>query len=338
LATVATSRSSRADDPSAPIAITWDALPSCPSKDEVQYEIERVLGGPPNPESRRYLRAEARVSRFGSGFHLHLITDLGGAVGERDLDGPTCGAVARAAALIVALTFDPDAVARQARAVARGSSPAPPAPPSAAPASPPPPLPERAAVIPPAPLRPPTPPPRAEEPAAKPRPPFVLGLTGAIGVGALPEVGGAFGGRVGVILGRVRVDLGGSFWPEKTATLAAHPSEGGRVRLATGEATGCYALLRNRALELSPCLGLELGSMAASSFGAESNGSGSALWVAPLAEVEAAVPIGRYVAAWLGLAAIVPALRPPFVFDPSGTVFTAGPVVGRATVGLELRF
>jgi hypothetical protein len=89
----------------------------------VRAEIERALGGPPDPATRRYLRAEAHVKQVGAGFHLHLVTDLGGAVGERDLDGPTCAAVARAAAVIVALTFDPEAVAR--RASAAGSAPKP---------------------------------------------------------------------------------------------------------------------------------------------------------------------------------------------------------------------
>jgi hypothetical protein len=103
-----------AGDAGEPIALAWVAPPGCPSEREVRAEIERVLGGPPDPASQPYLRAEARVSGGrGGGFHVHLITHLGGVIGERDLHGPTCAAVANAAALIVALTFDPAALARR---------------------------------------------------------------------------------------------------------------------------------------------------------------------------------------------------------------------------------
>src|SRR6185312_1294183 len=114
-ASLAAAAPARAAEPEGPITLTWPTVAGCPDEREVRAEIERVLGGPPSAASRRYLRAQATVSRGnGGGYHVHLVTDLGGVTGEREFDGPTCAAVARAAALIVALTFDPDALARRA--------------------------------------------------------------------------------------------------------------------------------------------------------------------------------------------------------------------------------
>jgi hypothetical protein len=339
LALLAAPSVAAAGDPE-PIVLAWTSLAGCPGEGDVRVEIERVLGGPPDPATRRYLRAEAKVTRAGAGFHVHLVTDLGGVTGERDLDGPTCAAVANATALIVALTFDPEALSRRSEAAKPPPPPAPPAPPPTPPPSPlepsllPPPLPD--ASPPPTPL----PPPVAPAPVAPPersRPVFALGVVGAASLGALPGVGAGLGGRLGVLVGRFRADLSASYWPEHTATLTARPTAGGKIQLVAGDATACWALLR-APLEVSPCLGLELGSMSATGFGVKANSDGSALWVAPALEASAALPIGRHFAARLDVGLLVPALRPPFVLQGAGTVYTAGPVVGRATLGLEARF
>ena len=331
-----------AGEPGDPIALGWTSLPGCPGERQVHAEIERVLGGPPDPASRRYLRAEARVSRAGAGFHVHIVTDLGGVTGERDIDGPTCAAVANAAALIVALTFDPDALSRRAEGAAPPPAPAaPPAaatPPSAAlePSILPPPLPD-AAVPREAPAwSPPVAPPSADR-VRRGRPVFAVGAVGSASIGALPKVGGGVGGRAGILVDRFRFDVSASYWPEQTATLPSQPTAGGRVSLVAGDASACWAVLR-APVEVLPCLGLELGSMSATGFGVLSNGSGSALWIAPVAEAALALPIGERFAARLDLGVLVPAERPPWGGGGGGAVYTAGPVVGRAALGLEVRF
>jgi hypothetical protein len=328
-----------AGDPEGPITLAWSAVASCPDAGEVRAEIDRVLGGPPSPESRRYLRAQATVSSSArGGFHVHLVTDLGGVPGERDFDGPTCAAVARATALIVALTFDPDALTRHAEAP---PLPPPPPPPPPAPPAPPPrvppyvpdptllpePLPDTGPLLPPA------------LPDGARRVLFAAGVVGSVSLGDVPKVGAAIGGRLGILVDRFRVDLSLSYWPDQTATLATLPAAGGHVHLLAGAASGCWAALR-APVELSPCLGVEVGSMGATGFGVSAPGSGSALWVAPLAQAAAALPFAGRFAARLDLAALVPVLRPPFVLTGTGPapVYTAGPVVGRATLGLEARF
>lgn len=344
-----------AGDAGDPIVLVWAGPPGCPGERHLRAEIERVLGGPPDPASRRYLRAEARASRAGNdGYHVHLVTDLGGVLGERDFDGPTCAAVANAAALIVALTFDPEALARRGEAAAPSPHPPLPAP---APSFSPPARDSSAAVpepsVPPPFAAPPSPPPRpppgprSPPPAASPRagadraprrrPGFAVGPIGAASIGALPRVGAGVGGRVGVLVGRFRADVSGSYWPAQTATLANRPTAGADVRLIAGAGSACYAVLR-APFELSPCVGLEVGSMAATGFGVRWPGGGSALWIAPLAQAAAALPIGQHFAVRLDLGVLVPVERPPFVLAGAGTVYTAAALVGRATLGVELRF
>jgi hypothetical protein len=349
LAVLAVSGAAFADEP-APIVLRWSAPAGCPTESEVREDVDRVLGGAPAASSPRHLRAEAVVTRAGkAGFRIHLVTDMGGSLGERDFGGPTCRAVAKAAAVIVALTFDPDAIARKSGSVAPPSPtpgpadqvatpPAPP-PPSAAPAAPeplppptPPPLP-----LPPSVEPPPPPPPAPSAPSAPGRPRFVIGVTTAVSLGALPGVGVGFGGHAGILAGRFQADLSAAYWPARTATLAARPTVGGDFRLAAGDARACVAVLR-APVELGPCVGLEVGSMSADGFGVRSPGSGSALWIAPLAEAALALPLGRLFALRLDVGVLAPVERPPFVLENVGPVFGASAVVGRAALGAEVRF
>jgi hypothetical protein len=157
-------------------------------------------------------------------------------------------------------------------------------------------------------------------------------------LGALPKVGGGIGGRFGIIVAeRLRVDVGGAYWPGEPATLPSRPTAGGTIRLAAADASACYALFRS-IVELSPCLGIEVGSMGGTGFGIRTGESGASPWVAPHLGGAVTVPASRRVAAWLGVDALAPVLRPPFVLTGAGTAFTAARVVGRASLGLEARF
>jgi hypothetical protein len=345
-----------ADEPAAPIVLRWAAPPGCPTESEVRDDVDRVLGGAPAATSPRHLRAEAVVTRAGTGgFRIHLVTDMGGSLGEREFGGPTCRAVAKAAAVIVALTFDPDAIARKAAGGAPVKSPAPtpvelPAPPTPAleiPRLPSPPSPPAPAPLPPVlpppvltrpapPLYPPVAPPAPPAPPSA-RPRFVIGATTAASLGALPGVGVGFGGHAGVLVGRFLTDLSAAYWPARAATLASRPAVGGDFRLLAGDARACFAVLVSP-IALGPCAGVEVGSMSADGFGVRSPGSGSVLWVAPLVEATAALPIGRYFAIRLDVGVLAPIERPPFVLENVGPVFGASAAVGRVALGAEVHF
>ncbi|MEZ4447775.1 MAG: hypothetical protein R3B72_52345, partial [Polyangiaceae bacterium] len=93
-----------------PIILSWEAPADCPSQGEVRQRIDERLGG--SPSEGRHLRASALVTHVDDGpYRVLLRTDLDGIEGERRLEADSCGALADAAALVIALTFDPEAVA-----------------------------------------------------------------------------------------------------------------------------------------------------------------------------------------------------------------------------------
>ena len=90
-------------------------------------EAQRLLGGAPDPTGRKRLVADARVTRTKEGsYRVRLETTMAGTAGERTLEAPSCKALADAAALVLALTFDPKAVeAARGTSPAQGTSPSP---------------------------------------------------------------------------------------------------------------------------------------------------------------------------------------------------------------------
>ncbi|WP_437533825.1 hypothetical protein WME79_07390 [Sorangium sp. So ce726] len=116
------------------IDLRWEAPDGCPPVDEVRNEIARLLG---TSEQRQPIEVEIAIARERD---ERLRLDLrirAPAPGERVIHGDDCASMSRAAALIVAMSIDPDAVARNAAA-----QPAPPqaiaAPAASAPRPPPP--------------------------------------------------------------------------------------------------------------------------------------------------------------------------------------------------------
>jgi hypothetical protein len=71
---------------------------------QMERQIARVSGTA--PRDRGVLRAVVDIAADERGWHAHVATDYGGEAGERTLEGPTCHAVARAAALVIVLTID----------------------------------------------------------------------------------------------------------------------------------------------------------------------------------------------------------------------------------------
>jgi hypothetical protein len=99
-------RSGRADEPRL-LDLTWRAPAECSMGAEMERRIARLSGTA--PRDRGVLRAVVDIWADERGWHAHVATDYGGEAGERTLEGPTCHAVARAAALVIALTIDSNA-------------------------------------------------------------------------------------------------------------------------------------------------------------------------------------------------------------------------------------
>ncbi|WP_437760692.1 hypothetical protein [Sorangium sp. So ce1389] len=113
------------------VELRWEAPDGCPAGDEVRNEIIRLLG---SSEQRQPIEVDIAVAREGDARLRLALRIRQPAPGERVLQGDDCASMSRAAALIVAMSIDPDAVARNAAAQPQ----APDAPVARAPRSPPP--------------------------------------------------------------------------------------------------------------------------------------------------------------------------------------------------------
>lgn len=156
--------------------------------------------------------------------------------------------------------------------------------------------------------------------------------------GSLPGISFAFGGRAAAVIGAFRFELGAGVWLDRRTSVAQMPSAGGDVGLVAGSAGACWNVLRPGKLEVGPCLSFELGRLHAEGFGATTQGSGSALWSALQGGGLLAWAPVSWIAGVVRLDAAVPFARPTFVIEGLAPVFRSAPVVGRGTLGVEVRF
>jgi hypothetical protein len=311
------------------VNLRWSAPEGCPDAAHVTGEVDRLLGEE-SPRPAAQLDVAATVTRDDGGeLTVRLETQGDGGARVREIKGTSCAAVADAAALLVALIIDPVAASRAVPAPSPPVVPPPPVP------SPPPPAPPPPALPPPVPV-PPSPP----GPASTLRPSLrLLGWTLA-DAGSLPGISAAFGGKAVMVIAPLRFELGGGVWFDRRTTVPQQPSAGGNVGLAAGSADACWSFLRPGPLELGPCLGFELGRLHADGFGGTTQGGGSVLWSALQGGALFAWAPVRWIAGVLRLDAAVPFARPTFVIDVPAPVYVyrSSPVVGRATLAVEVRF
>ncbi|HVR63379.1 MAG TPA: hypothetical protein VMU50_15870, partial [Polyangia bacterium] len=94
------------------LSLTWQAPAGCPDGGDVEAQFARLLGGAGRAPAAKHLTATATVQPAAAGrWTLRLETALDGVPGQRALEGDSCWTVASAAALILALTIDPNATA-----------------------------------------------------------------------------------------------------------------------------------------------------------------------------------------------------------------------------------
>ena len=327
-------------------SLEWDAPPGCPDQGYVRGEVDRLVeGGGAVPI---HVDARAQVQRAADDrWRVHLVTLRNGATGERDLESTSCRSLADATALIVALTVDPERVA--AHQAPQPVAPPPPAdagpPETAAPAAtaaPPQPAPPRP---PPAPSTstspaPPRPPPAPSSSPPVPLPPGRVAIlpTLAGDVGTLPRPSYGVSLAAAVLLGRLRLEGFGTYWPPESAYLSASTPAGprGDVQLATGGARACIVALPGR-LELAACPGLEIGNLHGQGVGVRAALPADGLWVAATAAGRVTWRLLPNLGLTLDVGLAVPFLRDQIILDAT-TIHQAAVAAGRAAIGPELRF
>jgi len=294
------------------LRLTWDAPDTCPSATEVEGQFDRLLGGPARVPSVKRVEATATVRRASSGtWTLRLDTAVDNVAGHRDLDGDSCWAVAAAAALVLALTIDPNAAARASLTP----------------------------IGPPAPSLPAAPPPIAALPAApsaaKPFRPFFRAF-GGVAVALLPKPGAFLGLSAGVRRGWIDAELSALSSFETRAYAADRPGAGGYFRVLAFGTRGCgRATATASPIALRLCAGGEIERMTARGFGVELPGSGGATLVAALGAVVASRPLASWVEIALDLSGTVRPYHPAFVLTGVGKVFTVPSASAVVALGLN---
>ncbi|XYH98526.1 hypothetical protein ACMHYB_01820 [Sorangium sp. So ce1128] len=331
------------------VELDWIAPGECADRGRVLAEIEQRLGRPSAENGEPPLKARAVVSRNERGsWDLRLTTTFGETTRSRELHGETCAELADAAALIIALAIDPDAASRgipeaepDAGAGAGAISGADPGAGAAPEVDAAPDEPTAAEAPPPA-----SPTPGASAPAApaqlaaRPSSPLelrgTLRASGVLDTSSLPAVAPGAGISAGVLIGAFRAELSGTYFGAQRAFVEP-TTMGGDVHLTTGGLRLCYAM-RDRAFELGPCAGIEVGVMSAASFGAASPGSNRALWVAPYPGALATFALSDRIRVPLAIDVPFPVTRDRFVLVGIGAVHRSAAATFRASLGLEVRF
>ena len=280
----------------------WSAPEGCPSQQQVESEIARLVGGDLRLRDGSDLRAEVTVSG-GPAWSADLTTLHAGRIGRRRLEAPSCQAAADAVALIIALSIDPDAAA------AGGQAPA---------------------AAPPQVLQP---------PVSKPRALHILASVHGQGrVGTLPgaDVGAGLGVGLAGVRWRAEVRWTYGLRRDQTATLPSGAA--GRFNLAGGSLTACVDVGRGK-LAFGPCGTAEAGRVSATGYGAAAGFSKRTPWLALGGGVFAALMLSEHLRTAVEVDALAPLYRPDYVFDGfSGAVFKAPPVGGRALIDLSWAF
>jgi hypothetical protein len=155
--------------------------------------------------------------------------------------------------------------------------------------------------------------------------------------GALPQVAPGLSLAAALDVGRFRVVALGALFATAEARLAAG---GGDFRLAFGGALGCWRRPVGHATG-AVCAGAEVGALSGQGTGVSNSKLGTALWLAPRAELDLAIPLVARVRLALAAGAAAPVSRPSFVETVGGEtvrVHRAAPVAARATAGIEVGF
>lgn len=264
---------------------------------------------PPDPPG---VRTHARIEKVGPRYRATLDIESARSRGERVLEADSCDALARSAAVVVAMAVAPD----------RDDSPPP-------------------AVVTPAP--PPEPmaldqdlghvPPARNAPDARTR--VAIRAQAVADSGRMPTTAGGGGVAIGIDpLARLHLEIFGALFAEQDGRIDAE--RGATFSLLTAGARACWALTRG--VEIAPCVGLDVGRLAATGFGAQKVADGAAIVVAPEALVAARFPLAGAFGIRAGLGVLAPMSRQSFVITARGTIHEVPALALSGFVGPEVRF
>ena len=288
-----------------PFELVLEATSPCPEARALREKVIRLASV--GPETSGGLVAHVTIQSVGQArWSLTMRTEQNGLQGERTLEGPSCRAVADAAALTLALMLNPEA--QQPSTADAPSLP-----------------PRRPGRVRPRPTRRPSPQLASRQ--------VVVAGTAHVGlhVGALPTPGpelslGIAGGR-----GRGSVWLLGSYAPPQEKLL--EQDRGGRLWMLAVAAVGCWQLTRG-APNVRPCVGAAFNRIQGRGIHIDYPRSGTVYWVSPTAGALADVPLGSWLAIRAAALGQVPLARPVTYIEGTGPVHRPSLAEARLLGGL----
>ncbi len=272
--------------------LTWQAPPPCPAAQEIEREIARLVGNP--AAERGTLRALVEVTGSDDeGWRARVRSEYAGQSGERVLSGTNCRAVAKAVALVIALTIDSNAGKREMPAA--------------------PPVREREV---PAPAPPATPPPPPPGPS-----PWFIALGPRSELGLLKEPGIGFELGLGARIPAGALELTGAAYLPQSITVQ-HTAAGGRFLLVGAGLRLCPRIARG-GIDLFACAGASFDRLSAEGFGVTSPGSAVANLVTFMLGPRVDVALNGTLRLSFGIDANYTPGRASFVLQNIGRVHTA---------------
>lgn len=292
------------------LRLAWTAPPGCPSSAEVRAATLR--GVEARDASGGVLEAEARVERRedGVGWRVRLRTRQGASTGERAIEAATCGALADATAVILALALAPPG----AGAMSASPTLAPEAPASE---------PERAR--------------RGTGARSAGERLLALGASAAGDASTLPAA--TLGGSLTLAWtpGRFRVELDARRWASRSASVPSSIA-GARFSMTSVGGRGCWTALTSGLVDVAPCAGADAHLVTASGYGADANFAAGAEWAAIAGGALARLSLTSWLALRARAEAFVPLARPTFVVENDGLVHRPPTLGAAASLGAELLF
>jgi hypothetical protein len=303
-----------------PIKLGWTAPPECGDAQAVERDVQSMLGETSIPASRPPIEAEVTLRRAADArWDATLRTTTGELERERTLRADSCDEARRAIALLLALMLDPNA---RPEGVARPEQEKPTPAPSAPPPPPPPPAP---------------PPPPPAEPAPN-RPGLLVGVSGVVDAGTLPDWGYGARLRLGLEIDRWSVELAYGAWLPRSGESQALRGAGGNFTLMQLGLGGCYQSSPAGRFSVQGCAGPALVGMRAAGFGVTDPGHATALWPALFAEAALRARATHSVGARLGVGGLAHLDPPTFALRNVGSVHRPRSLGAQAELGLELVF
>lgn len=301
------------------LRLTWRAPAECPSGAEVEAQIEGLFNGRgPTSASKRLDAVSTIVRSARDVWIVRLETDLDGVHGERSLQGETCEAVSSAAALILAMALDPEAVGR-GLAAPRAARPS--QEPRATPIGGPSTTVVAAADV---------------GPGHEPWRPEAAALA-AVVFSVLPRPAAAAGLIGGVKHRGLDIEVMVLLSEEIRAQAMSHGGAGGSFHLLSAGARLCRDVWRHLWV-VGLCAGGTVDRIDASGFGVTNPGSGSVITFAGLGTLTISVPLTRHVFAGVDAGLEGRLYRPRFDLGGVGVVYETPSLSASSGASLRVVF